>query len=364
MNLGIITFHRALNYGAVLQAYALQRFLTEIEIDSRIIDYRCQEIEYFYKPIKANPIKNTKMFIKECCFCMYNKAKRKKFISFLNRNLLLTPKIDTEVGLLNLNPLFDCFITGSDQVWNNRWTGMDGAFFLDFAENKKKNSYAASFGFSSVPQEYEERYKKYLSDFNFLSVRESDGVEIVKKLTGKNAVESIDPTCLISKEEWIRVAKLPKEKDYVLLYLLEQSSYLESIAKELALRKGIKVITITDGFKRKKDIKKYGFLGPDEFVGLFHNASYVVTNSFHGLMFSVIFRKEFYIAYQQYSGAPNSRLKNFLTNYQLEGRVLLENQPLFEEHINYDEIESMLKLSKENSKKYFYMLRENYERNN
>lgn len=364
MNLGIITFHRALNYGAVLQAYALQHFLTEIDIDSKIIDYRCEEIEYFYKPIKANPIKNIKKFLKECCFYTCNKNKRKKFMNFLNKNLLLTKKIDTEESLLNLNALFDCFITGSDQVWNNRWTGLDGAFFLNFAESKKKNSYAASFGFSSVPQECEKKYREYLSDFNFLSVRELDGVGIVENLTGKSAVVSIDPTCLISREEWISVAKLPKEKDYVLLYLLEQSSYLEGIAKELAARKGIKVITIADGFKRKRDIKKYGFLGPDEFLGLFHNARYIVTNSFHGLMFSVIFRKEFYISYQQYSGAPNSRLRNFIVNYHLEGRVLSENQPLFEAKIDYDEIESMIKSSKEYSKKYFYTLREYYEKVN
>ena len=363
MNLGIITFHRALNYGAVLQAYALQHFLTEIGIDSRVIDYRCEEIEYFYKSIKANPIKNTKQFLKECCFYTCNKIKRKKFMNFLNANLLLTKKIYAKEDMLNLNTLFDCFITGSDQVWNNRWAGLDGAFFLNFAESKKKNSYAASFGFSSVPQEYEERYRKYLADFNFISVRELDGVEIVKNLTGKNAVVSIDPTCLVSREEWTRVAKLPKEKDYVLLYLLEQSSYLESVAKELAERKGKKVIKIVDGFKRKKDIKNCGFLGPDEFLGLFHNASYVVTNSFHGLMFSVIFRKKFYISYQQYSGAPNSRLKNFLVNYRLERRVLSENQPLFEEEIDYDEIESMIKLSIEDSKKYFYTLREYYETN-
>ena len=87
MNLGIITFHRALNYGAVLQAYALQYFLREMDIDSRIIDYRCKEIEYFYKPIKANPIKNTKNFLKECIFYMFNKIKRKKFMRFLNKNL-------------------------------------------------------------------------------------------------------------------------------------------------------------------------------------------------------------------------------------------------------------------------------------
>ena len=361
MNIGIITFHRALNYGAVLQAYALQYFLREMDIDSRIIDYRCKEIEYFYKPIKANPIKNTKKFLKECIFYMFNKIKRKKFMRFLNKNLLFTKKIDTKADMLNLNALFDCFITGSDQVWNNRWTGFDGTFFLDFAESKKKNSYAASFGFSSVPREYEKLYKKYLSDFNLLSVRELDGVEIVKHLTGKNAVLSIDPTCLISREEWIRVAKLPKEKDYVLLYLLEQSPYLEGIAKELAARRGIKVITIVDGLKKKKGIKKYGFLGPDEFLGLFHNARYIVTNSFHGLMFSVIFRKEFYISYQRYSGAPNSRLKSFIANYKLERRVLSENQPLFEEQIDYDEIESIIKLSKENSKNYFCMLRDSYE---
>lgn len=361
MNLGIITFHRALNYGAILQAYALQQFLLKLDIKNNIIDYRCPYIEHFYKPIKANIIRQPKSFIKEWLYCVPNTLKRKKFDKFTKKYLFMTEKISHYTDLIGLNNIFDCFVTGSDQVWNSRWSGFDGAYFLDFAHSNKKNSYAASFGASSIDEKLIEKYKKYLLAFNFLSVREADGVDIIKGLIDKEAVVSIDPTCLLSIEDWKKVAKPPKEKGYVLLYLLEQSLYLENFAKELAEKNNIKVITITDGLKKKKGLKQYGFLGPDEFLGLFCNAEYIVTNSFHGLMFSVIFKKQFYLAYQQYAGAPNSRLKNFIKEYHLERRVLSINQPIFKEDIDYDKIDLMIQEAKEKSKNYFYKLRESYE---
>lgn len=362
MKVGIVTFHRALNYGAVLQAYALNKFFSNNGIDSRIVDYRSPNMEIFYKPIKANPFKSPRVFLKELIYAPRIKSKRKKFEAFIKKNIPTSPVYTKYDDLKCIVDDYDCFISGSDQVWNYKWMNMDEAFFLGFAPNGKKSSYAASFGFSQIPDEYKAEYKRLLEGFKHISVRESDGKTIVEDLLGRENVEvSVDPTCLISADMWNEIASESEENGYVLLYLLEKSEYLINYAKELARMNNTKVVIISDAIKKISGLEYKSFIGPDEFVGLFKNAKYVVTNSFHGLMFSVIFEKEFYVMYQQYAGAPNSRLINFVDEYGLEERVLSQDQPVFTKKIDYSRVREILELHRQESLDYVMSLKENYE---
>ena len=342
MKIGIITFHRALNYGAVLQAYALQNYLKTLHADSFIIDYRSSAIELFYKPIKSSPLKNTKNFLRECLFFRNNKRKRKKFELFLTKRVDITPKKEKK-DLQSLNNDFDCFITGSDQVWNFKWSDFDGAYFLDFANPDKKNSYAASFGVSELPKNLIPQYQKYLSDYNFISVRENDGAKIIENIVGRTPSVLIDPTCLVETKQWEKIAIDRKDDNYVLIYLLEQSEYLTKYAQKLADNHGLKVISIIDSLKKQEGVERRGFMGPDEFLGYFKKAKYVVTNSFHGMVFSVIFRKEFYIQYQKKQNAPNSRFVNFIAAHKLQERVLSDGQEIFVKQINYANVYNIIK---------------------
>lgn len=353
MKVGIITFHRALNYGAVLQAYALQQFLRKLDIDSEIIDYRSSYIETFYKPIKANPLKNPKMYLKEICYLLPNLKKRKKFERFIHTYIKTTRKIDSNEELKKLNKEFDYFITGSDQVWNYKWSGFDKAFFLEFANSEKKYSYAASFGFEKIPVEKEALYKKLLGDFQKISVRENTGKIIVKDLIKKDAVVDLDPSCLIEKEMWGKIAVRPKKAGYVLLYTLEKSDRLNIYAEDIAKKLGTEIVYISDAIKKTSTFKYKGFLSPAEFVGLFANAGYVVTNSFHGLMFSVIFEKEFCLQYQQRLGAPNSRLVDFVKEYQLENRILDSNGSIAQKEIDYARIKNSMQIKIQQAESYF-----------
>lgn len=352
MNVGIVTFHRALNYGAVLQAYALQKFLAALNIDSRIVDYRSTYMEHFYKPIKANPVKAPKNFSKELLYYKKNMEKRKKFDLFIAQNIKTTNPVRSYSDLAALNEEFDLFLTGSDQVWNWRWSGFDQTYFLDFADISKRYSYAASFGFDMVQEDKQETYASLLNTFQAISVREKTGVEIVKKVTGRQAANHVDPTLLLSTKDWEALAEKPSETGYVLLYTLEKSEELEDLATRLAKERHVQVIRIVDALRKAEGYTCRGFMSPAEFVGLFSNAGCVVTNSFHGLMFSCIFEKEFHMAYQKGKNAPNSRLIDFVNEYGLESRVFGTSTYAPETAIDYDQIQEKLQSRRDESRNY------------
>ena len=181
MNFGIITFHRAVNYGAVLQTYALQEALRNLNIDSEVIDYRDNIIDNRFKFFYD---KSLKKLVKDFIYFPIFYRKNKKFEKFIEGNIVTTKKIIRNCDELNQLKEFDQYITGSDQVWNYRLTNWDEAYFLDFVkDNKKKNSYAASFGMNEIPKKEQEKYKSLLSQFNHISVREENGIEIIHKAT-------------------------------------------------------------------------------------------------------------------------------------------------------------------------------------
>lgn len=323
MKVGIITFHRALNYGAILQAYALQKYMISMGIETDIIDYRSPYIEEFYKPIKANILRSPEMFIRELAYSPRNVKKRIKFEKFMYKYMIMSKTVHTKEELENLNKEYDFFLAGSDQVWNYKWSGFDKTFFLDFTEDQKKFSYAASFGFENVPESKINEYYKLLSSFQQISVRENSGKSIINRLLDKECMVSIDPTCLIDKDIWGKIAKRPQERGYVLLYTLDASEELVKFAETKAKERNTKVIYISDAIKKKYNFIYKGALSPEEFLGLFINADYIVTNSFHGLMFSVIFEKNFCLQYQKNAEAPNSRLIDFIEQYRLQNRILV-----------------------------------------
>lgn len=355
MKVGIITFHRALNYGAVLQAYALQSYLNELGIESEVIDYRSEYIEHFYKPIKANPIKEFKKFLREILYAPSNIKKRWRFNVFIKKHIRLSKVVKNQSDLQALNNEYDFFLAGSDQIWNSRWSGFDKTFFLDFAFSSKKYSYAASFGTEMLSKEEAETIKNLLHDFQAISVRERTGEKIVRELVDKQAIVSVDPTCLIVKEKWEKICDKPTDSGYILMYTLEKSDELLSYAKKIAQERDERIICILDSLKKRKLVDAQGFLSPAKFLGLFANASCVVTNSFHGLLFSTIFEKEVCLQYQKGMHAPNSRLRDFVKEFGLEACVL-GSENFAPSSIDYNVIKQRMKKHSDCSKNYLLSL--------
>ena len=324
MSVKIVTYHSAHNYGALLQCASLYRTLKSMDNDTAVYDYVSPKIADSYKLIKHS--KGLKGKAAQVLTLPVKLRKKILFEKFLNKNIDLSKDYDEN----------DIFITGSDQVWNYRATDFDKTYFLDFVkDNKNKNSYAASFGISSIEAEYVPEYKRLLENFNNISVREDTGEKIVKEICGKDAEVMPDPVFLTTVDEWKKLAK-PKrnKKEYILMYLMVKTPTAIAFAKKLSDKTGLPVYFIDNyAMNLPKCFKVKRGQGPAEFLSLFAGCKYVVTNSFHGTAFSIMFNKKMYVELLPEQYGVNSRIHNVLNCYDLFDRIINEKMP---EDINED----------------------------
>ncbi len=292
MRVGILTFHRAYNYGAVLQAYALQKKLNDMGVNSEIIDYLSLDMQsqmrlFSYDrslSIKGNFIKFVKDF--------YRKKKNMAFDLFIGEEMQLSQKRYSDFnGLVKLDRqnLYDVYIVGSDQVWNNKNNLEDRAFLLGFTEDDtKKCSYAASLGNAHLDGKVCEQYQKELKKFRVLTVREEDSIEKYKFLSENGAKAVIDPTLLLKKEKYETIAspRIVKRK-YAFLYTIAQDRKLRKYARKFCKENGLILVDS----KRSRVFFKNS--SPRDFLSFIKHSEYVFTNSFHGTAFSIIMQKQF-----------------------------------------------------------------------
>ena len=320
--IGILTFHRALSYGAMLQAYALQNFMWNLGIENEIVDYNCKYmVDHYQKNFRktyGNPIKG---FAWNLMTLKGIKKERITRNTFVNARLKLSKGYSAET-IKSAKDSYSAFISGSDQVWSPTCVGFDPVYFLTFANPCQKYSYSASIATKTIPENLKEEYKKRLADFQMYSVREQSGAEIVKDLTGKEAFVNIDPTLLLSKNQWDKLATDVLNEPYIFLFTVHKPKNLINYALELSQKTGLKVIYLNK-FKSVKH-KNLQYLDPvtaDKFVGLIKNAKYVCTNSFHGTAFSVIYHKNFVVETDTCKG-KNIRSEELLKSLGLEKQIL------------------------------------------
>lgn len=357
MKVGTITFHRAINYGAVLQTYALQKALEKLKIENEVIDYRPKYLEWIYKPLSMRNVKNPKDFFAVLKGAYIKGKKRKMFLSFIKNKVKTSSKPYKRKELDKTNYIYDKFIAGSDQVWNFDCSGYDRAYFLDFVDDsKKKYSYSASFGFYDIPDEDKAEYEELLKDYKKISVRENQGVKIIKDLLKIECEEVIDPTLLLDNQEWNKIAKHTKKNEkYILIYALKPSEYLLRFAAQLSEETGLKIFFVKDSLTKEnnieltKNIEYIKMATPEEFIGLVMDASYIITNSFHGTAFSINFNKQFYTELLPPELNVNSRLENILDMFSLRGRELTAEKEIHREEINYDIINKELAIRRKKS---------------
>lgn len=345
----IMTFHRALNYGAILQAFALERVLAEMGVPAEIIDYRCPRIECIYRPFDVRHCKNISSGVKKCVKSFGMIKKRGRFHAFTKQQLSVTKKCKTAKALERTASEFHAVITGSDQVWNPDATGGDFHYFLDFAgSDVKKIAYAASIGYSAFPQKYESKCKELLKQFDLISVREKSVCQAVAALAEREVEQTLDPTLLLSASRWLEIAKKPRglPERYLLVSMMEGCNYTVEKARALASSKGCGLVLINPTLKQQqtcRDFILYTAASPEEFVGMFAAAEAVVTNSFHGVAFSIIFQKEFYA--ETSNAEKSARIIDLLALFDLSDRLLPREG---EGHIDWEQVNG--KLQKEQSK--------------
>lgn len=353
MKIGILTFHRSSNYGAILQALALTKAIHKIGINAEIIDYRCEVLENNRMPIIIYKGVTLKEIISSTIHFFVRKKKNNNFKSFIDKHVDISEKVYfNHDDLLRANQLYDLFITGSDQVWNYNLTRFDKAYFLDFvAENHKKNSYAASFGFSTLPEKFNSTYTNLISTFNNISVRELSGNKIINKLIDMNVPIMMDPVFLLSRDEWNQYSSQTKYEDYILVYTVKKSNDLLLYANELSKKYKCKVIYISDKIIPKSNMKYIRGCSPSTFLGLIRDAKYIVTNSFHGVAFSIIYNKQFQV---EIPNATGTRIESLLNSLNLNNRIIkkqnnMDNFHQCKEIINYSNINKIIALKKAES---------------
>lgn len=356
MKLAILTYQNALNVGAVLQAYALQQVLTKMGHQCEIIDYRNSYLEETYKTKNIMQIKSPKELIKWLLNVNKEKRKRVKFSEFNQKYQNFSSTVYTEDNIHESNDKYDAFIVGSDQVWNMNLNGEDKNYFLSFVEDSKnKISYAASFGYKEVPAIHRAKTYEGISKLNSISVRETSGKVITQELTSREAQVVLDPTLLLDKLEWkeINYEKKSNNKEYILVYIIAATPSIIEFAKKLGRKYNCEVICIHNSPIPKKGVKNIRDCSPTEFLNYVENAKFVVSSSFHGICFSILFEKDFFFELDVKPQNNNSRIETLVAKLNLGERQIVNGETQTYNSIDYKNV--LKRLDNEKAKSYEFL---------
>lgn len=352
MKIGILTFHRAVNFGAALQAYALCTTLRK-NSTCEIIDYRNRAVEIGSLKGHMGLKAKLKLRIGNVLSILIYRKRKKRFRAFLadavsetiyhNKNQLRAARSE-----------YGAFITGSDQVWNPRLTDYDDVYMLSFCDDKKKKySYAASTGSSTDMDNIPPAQLSLLGDFSGVSLREQTLAARFGEKIGAPVLSHPDPVFLMKQSEWSEIAVAPQQKNYVLYYALFGSDRLLSYARQAAEALDAELVAIPTGYKRKAGITYLSDAGPREFIGLIENARHVVTNSFHGMALSVIFCKPLTIEYHTSARNSNDRFDSLVDMFELQNHILTDMYtPAFSSPVNSETVNRVLSARREEALSY------------
>ena len=344
MKIGQLTFHASHNYGSVLQAYALSKLLQTLGHTTEFINLRPQPQRDAYRIIKPSD-KGIRLLFK----WMIYPALKKRFDNyerFINNVLPITPKeyASTE-ELCNEHFDYEAYVCGGDQIWNPSCQDFEPAYFLQFlpaSDKSIKLSYSPSLGKHEFDEPTKGKMAEWVKRFDSISVREKRGAELIQSLTDKKVHLVCDPVVLLDKKYWEELAVAPKiKKPYILVYFLENNHGSRSLTEYLRKTTGYEVVIFNEYIRDFiKPYHKAYSASPEEFVGLFMNASFIYTNSFHGTAFATIFERPFItaIAADQKNARNNndSRKIDYLKILGLENRLYTSGTPSKEFLMNMD----------------------------
>lgn len=365
MPTAILTFQESSNNGALLQAYALQTVVGKITGERcDIINYHSAHKAIFYQNADK---KELLIYLNRKLSSKINDVIQKKANAFKNRYLNITKTVYNSASeMKELNTIYSKFICGSDQVWNPANTGADEVFFLNFVKDDSKIiSYAPSIALEKLPEDLEEKYKKNISRFRHLSIREKSGWSIIKELLDREAEIVLDPVFLLNTQEWDMVAKeIDIEVPYICIYHISYRPQMIKFARKLRKKTSLRVVmviqTIRDLFVCIANGFTAAIVSPEEFVGVISNAEYVITNSFHGTAFSICYNKNMFVfGNKGKMKSANSRITDLLSTMGLEKRFVSDDQfNDLESVINNaikDNLQTSLSLEEKRNESYKYL---------
>lgn len=359
--IAIVTWLGNGNFGTSLQSYALHQKLV-------VLGYNVSFLPFF--PESFGLKSYIKVILSKLGFLQWNKKRKygktmkmQKLYTFHLEKYNLS-EIYTKDQYKRLLSHTDVFLTGSDQIWN-AWYSFCPFYYLSFARDSKRVAYASSLGTSSLPQEYKEEIKKYLSKFSYIGVREQSAVNVLSELLQRrDIVQVLDPTFLLSVDDWISLGnesfiefELPEK--YILCYLIGNNDFYKKQLLDVKGKLDIQNIIIIPAVENKSfsidGARIYADAGPKEFIHLIRNASLVCTDSFHATAISINLSVNF-VEFIRFNDADlksqNSRIYDLLNHYGLQDCLYLKDSDLWHNSISYSTVQDILKKDREFSMNY------------
>lgn len=372
--IGIITYFYYYNYGTMLQGYALQRVMEREgkgEFSSEIIDCRFGEKDlsfwYYFKirvrrffiyftEIKRVIATFKKRDLTNAKYREENNQKRQLFDNFVKQCCSMSQVTYKQSSdLYPQPPIYDIYVTGSDQTWSPK-VGLRDSLFLGFApKDKIKAAYAPSIGVAAYSSDEEQYVREHLKDYQFVSCREKHGAEILQKISPVKVETVLDPTLLLRADEWRSIATKPDVPEkYILCYFIGERTYYRAFAKQLSKQLNLPLVFIPGS---NTDMISENYLvwqsGPREFLGLIDNAEVVLTDSFHGTIFSINFGKSFYsfIKHEGAKAMDNMRIIDILERLGQADRLLTDYSggDIDYHPVDYTATSSLLQTERESS---------------
>lgn len=360
MKVEIITLHRITNFGSMLQTYATQTTIEKLGYKAEVLDFVPEGISFKRGCWPKNDVPAWKKLIKLLPLFIVNIVERHDVSRFLRKYIHISPKrYHCYQEIMADIPTADAYLSGSDQVWNTQNNNPPEdlkAYYLAFApEGKKRIAYAGSFGKNTFTEEEERVIKEFIAKYDYVSVREDDGLKILQRFEFDNGVHVVDPTLLLRGEEWRQFASAKKapKPGYVFVYNLNRNGLIKEVAKAIAKEKGLRIINFADTFDFIHGAKNRLGNTAEDFVNHIANADYVVTDSFHGTAFSLNLNRQVIVV-----KAPryNSRIESILRVAGLLETRLVSN---VEEGlkaaltaIDYSEVNPRIEAEREKSYEY------------
>ncbi len=362
MRTGLITFHFAHHYGAQLQALATMKAIQGLGHQCQIIDYRLPHTtrtNQLFK--KSRAVRDMASDAHTALHYGAFKRRFERFEAFVAEEMELSSRQYTTIEQLRKEPpLYDVYVSGSDQIWNPyifQNKQFDPAFLLDFVRDGRRIAYAPSLGVPQLPEDKAAELKRYLEPYSALSVREKRGQVLVREAADRQARVVLDPTLLLNGEEWGKLAQAPaRQGPYILCYFVSDPGEAAPYALALSQRTGYPIVQLA-GARRKIDgAKELVFdAGPREFLGLFQHAAAVVTNSFHGAVFSLQFQKNFFTSMspKERREPTFSRIYSLLSRLGCADRILgLDSTAPIDQEMDYEMVYRRLEEARADSLAY------------
>lgn len=346
--IGILTWHYYQNFGSALQCFALQDYLTTLGKEVKVVNYRNPKygsvnmpkewLCYYLAPL-LEMISNR--------FKLANLCFRRKYIKE-------TRLVRTNAEIAMLSKRFDTVVFGSDQIWAPNL--LNSVYLGEPIEsNVRKISYAASIGLNDIPEELVPQYKEHLSDFYAIGIREQEGKDLLKRKCGIESTVVLDPTLLVSVDTYKKMQRKVKgiEKPYLFCYFLNKEHQYKDRVQLYAQENNLTIVGVSDNAQDAEWMTRLTGLGADHFLWIINHAQTVMTDSYHGSIFSLLFHKNLWVFQRFAEDSPicqNSRLRQLSSYFYLDNRIISADSTIDDSHpIDFNTFEARLKELKDSS---------------